>query len=393
MITCDDLMRAFQSKARGFIPFDAELLLFCEALSQALFKQSNHRENPDFVALGFWLRKSHLIQMQRLFLQKAGTLVPRGLVFHIPPGNIEVMLVYSWVTSLLLGNSNIVRIPGFKTARRDKLLSIIFNVLEEERFSAIKAMNFFIAYGHDDAVTSQICSEIDARVIWGGNETISKIREISLQPHAIDLPFPDRFSFSAVNAEVYLRGNQEQIAAQFFNDAYWFEQSACSSPRLIFWVGEKPMIEKASAIFYNGLQTDIIQRRYRISLGGVLLKKNTLFSQSLVLPVEKVAQYSNELSVLYLTHADERCRYHCGQGLFYHVPICDLNQIAAFTTHRDQTLTHCGFLDHELRNLAAVLNGKGITRMVPMGQALDFGPVWDGHDLFTALTQCDEIKI
>jgi hypothetical protein len=377
----------FERPRPSFTPFQAELLLFCESLSEMLFRLSDHKEEPDWIALAFWLRKGHLAQLQKRFQQKGSPRSPRGIVFHIPPANIDVMLVYSWICSLLVGNQNIIRIPSSRPARADRLLKIIFTLLEEQRFQAIREGNLFVDYGHDDQITRLISSQVDVRLIWGGDETISLIRNIPLQPDAIEIAFPDRFSYGAIDAESFLSSNVEQVVTNFFNDIYWFDQSACSSPRLLFWVGGVEQVAQASDLFYSRLQQLIRQRGYQVSLGGALLKKTYLYSQALDLPVEKVAQYSNELSVLYLTAADPHCRIHCGQGLLYHLSIASLDQIASFATHKDQTLVTHGFSPQQLMQLAKALNGKGITRMVTPGQALSFDPIWDGQDLFYALTQ------
>lgn len=348
-------------------PFQEEILLFCEALSQRLFQE---KQNPDYVALAFWLRRTHLYQLQQTFLQKLQ--IPRGVVFHIPPANIDVMLVYSWACSLLVGNCNIVRIP---TGRGEALLSLILPLLDQ--FPLLKERNQFLSYGHDEEMTRSICSKVDARVIWGGDETIKTLRQIPIPPHAVDVAFPDRFSFAVINAARYQKLNRELIANQFFNDMYWFDQSACSSPRLIFWLGEE-------GGFYETLQQTIEKRHYRVPLSGVLTKKSCLYERSLALPVEKVVEYSNELSVLYLKRADAGCRIHCGQGLLYHVPISSLEEIAAFTTNKDQTMTYCGFSVGEMQKLAPLLK---VTRIVPFGQALNFESVWDGQDLLSILTK------
>lgn len=392
MTPVETLQNFFAAPKNSYTPFHDDLMQFCEALSQTLFQQSNPKENPDHVALAFWLRKSHLAQMKKNFEQIDAIRVPRGLSFHIPPANIDVMLVYSWITSLLVGNSNVIRIPSSRTSDQDKLTGLIFNLLEQEQFSRIKAMNCFIHYGHEEAITALISQHADARIIWGGDDTIAKIRAIPLQAHAIDLAFPDRFSYGVIHAETCLHSDLQELATCVFNDIYWFDQSACSSPRMLFWVGSKETIETASTRFYEALQLVIQQRRYRLSLGGALLKKNFLFRQSLALPVTEVMQCSNELCIIKLIFANPLCREHCGQGLLYHIPITHLSEIAPFTTHKDQTLTTHGFSDKELRGLFSILNGKGITRIVPFGQALNFDPVWDGQDLFTLLTQQDQIQ-
>ena len=93
-------------------PFDPLILDFCDAFSQKLSQLESLRTFPDFAALAFWLRKGHLHELQKQFLQNSTPTTlrtPRGLVFHIPPANIDVMFIYSWITSLLVGNGNIIR--------------------------------------------------------------------------------------------------------------------------------------------------------------------------------------------------------------------------------------------------------------------------------------------
>lgn len=383
----------FAQDFHQFHPFHPVLIEFCEVLSEALFQIKPKKEYPDYIALAFWLRKSHLQQLQEDFKSKSSSdklLVPRGLVFHIPPANIDVMLVYSWICSLIMGNGNIIRLPSTKTPRAGKLIDTIQKVLCEERFRSIRQMTCFLRYGHEEAYTAWISLHVNSRIIWGGDETIANIRKIPLQPYAKDLAFPDRFSFGVIQADAYLKASQEDkatLAINSFNDIYWFDQSACSSPRLIFWVGDKHSIQDASKTFYKLLQKTIEQRHYEISFGGVLLKQTYMYDQALTLPIQSIDRLSNELCILVLDKTDPRCRFHCGQGILYDVPISNLEEMISFVTPHDQTLTTYGFSSEDLQKLALHLKGRGITRIVPFGQALNFDPVWDGQDIFAELTQ------
>jgi hypothetical protein len=55
--------------------------------------------------------------------------------------------------------------------------------------------------------------------------------------------------------------------------------------------------------------------------------------------------------------------------------------IVPLVRRRDQTLSQFGFTDSELAEFTVSLNGRGIDRIVPIGAALTFAPVWDGYDL------------
>jgi hypothetical protein len=76
-----------------------------------------------------------------------------------------------------------------------------------------------------------------------------------------------------------------------------------------------------------------------------------------------------------------------GGGLFYDVRVDALTELIEHVARRDQTLTHFGCEPAELRALAVALNGRGIDRIVPVGQALAFDRHWDGHDLPHSFTR------
>ena len=44
---------------------------------------------------------------------------PRGLVFHVPPANVDTIFVYSWALSALAGNPNVVRISSRSAGAAD----------------------------------------------------------------------------------------------------------------------------------------------------------------------------------------------------------------------------------------------------------------------------------
>ncbi|MEV4088519.1 gamma-glutamyl phosphate reductase, partial [Nonomuraea fuscirosea] len=64
-----------------------------------------------------------------------------------------------------------------------------------------------------------------------------------------------------------------------------------------------------------------------------------------------------------------------------------LGELASLVERRDQTMTHFGFGQAELEELAMGLAGRGVDRMVPVGSALSFHRVWDGVDLPAEFTR------
>ena len=77
----------------------------------------------------------------------------------------------------------------------------------------------------------------------------------------------------------------------------------------------------------------------------------------------------------------------CGGGLIRHARLDRLEELDGFATEADQTVTHFGLSRDELLKMAARLGMRGVDRIVPVGQALAFDVIWDGHDLLEDLVR------
>ena len=54
--------------------------------------------------------------------------------------------------------------------------------------------------------------------------------------------FNDKTSISIINLDEVLNLSQNKIkklCRNFFNDTYLFDQNACTSPKIIIWIGNK----------------------------------------------------------------------------------------------------------------------------------------------------------
>jgi CO dehydrogenase/acetyl-CoA synthase gamma subunit (corrinoid Fe-S protein) len=98
-------------------------------------------------------------------------------------------------------------------------------------------------------------------------------------------------------------------------------------------------------------------------------------------------EFGNELTVLDLETLDGFDRTHPGAGLFYAATVDRLEELASFVVRKDQTMTISGFDGVEVAELVRAVNGRGIDRIVPFGEALAFGRFWDGYDLLAELTR------
>jgi len=377
--------------ARGFPPFAPELRAFCSGLSGRLLSDAEARRHPELQVLGYWMRPAATTRLEasvRAGIPPHIQMMPRGLVFHVPPSNVDTLFIYSWLLSLLAGNRNIVRLSPRRSSQSEIILRLVADALAD--VPGLAATTMIVSYGHEVAVTAALSRACDMRVVWGGDRTIERLREVPLAPHAFEIAFADRFSFSALAAKPVLaltRKAHDQLAEQFFNDVYWFDQMGCASPHLIVWVGEAGDCMAAATPFYSRLAETATRKGYAPKAGTSAAKLAYAYGAAIDLPVTGVELFGSRLTVLNLSRLHDMREDVFGAGTLFAVSVPTLSEVAEFTVRKDQTLTHFGFSDAELIGLAHLLNGRGIDRIVPVGQALAFDRIWDGYDLISEFTR------
>lgn len=389
-----ELVDFCQSNFHHLPPFGPIQIEFCQALSNFFSKETD----PDITALGFWLRAAHIQELKADFtaVTKRGTLrTSRGLAFHITASNIDTLFVYSWMLSLLAGNGNVIRVPTKQSAAIDRILCITLGVLKQPKFAAIADSTCLLRYGHQPIITELLSTYSDIRIIWGSNESINTIRKIPLSPYSKEVVFPDRFSYTLIATDSYLRCDptEKQLVAQaFFRDAYGYDQHGCSSPRVLFWIGTPDQSKQAASEFTDYLQAECIRRGYRLPLSDYLKKLTVIYTLCSQLPIEEVQMISNEVSTVTLSDLPQSFRNHPGGGLFYHLLLNNIQELQRFVSKQDQTATHFGFDIPSILETASTLNGLGPSRFVPIGEALLFSNTWDGTDILQDLTRSIEIR-
>jgi hypothetical protein len=383
-------------KTRVLPPFSDILIDFVAQVSQSILKDPLFKQYPELIALAFWMRRSHILQLKKNFLdeQKEKVWLGRGVVFHLAPSNVDTIFVYSWFLSLLVGNSNIIRISDRENIQMELLLQVIVNVLQQAHFDEISHRTLIVRYGHQDDITTRLSSWADVRVIWGGDDTVKHIRSIPIKPTATELTFADKFSFALIKSDHLLKNQTlDTLIEKFYNDAFWFGQMACSSIRLIVWVGDHETNQKAQELFWEKLE-HYIRSNAPDDIGAAdivnkLVAEQSMAIESTVSIATSPSPYVNRIRIEDFNQIQENL--HCGTGLFYELETQNVHTLIQKTTRKHQTVAYYGFKKQELTEM--VTNGlpSGIDRIVPIGQALDFSFVWDGFDLFRSFSR--EIEI
>jgi hypothetical protein len=374
-------------------PFSDAALDFVETVSRTLLETPSAREHPDVVAFAFWARRRHMQSVARRFHDShAGDLrVPRGLVFHIAPSNVDTLFAYSWMVSMLCGNTNVVRLSTAAGSDAEVLLQAFGDALAHDRFCAIRDRIRIVEYEHDDAINLHWTQRCDTRVIWGGDATIAALRRLPLPPTSTELCFPDKASLAVIDAGGFLAladDVQRQQALLFRADVTGFQQRACSSPRLVAWVGARDEIESARERFWRAVEA--APGKPAESLAIADRSRRLLYVQEAAIAADAtlVGAPGDRFVRLWLTRFDVLPTLpFSGGGVVLECAIASLRDIEHRLDRRIQTVAVAGFAPGQVRSELAKMTLAGIDRVVPFGQALAFDETWDGVDLLEAFTR------
>jgi hypothetical protein len=360
-----------------------------DELSKAL--QDRAREFPDIAAFAFWCRKGS-IRALKTGLQESHRRLGRGLVFHVAPSNVPINFAFSYAFGLIAGNANLVRLPSEEFPQAEAVCQALRKIFENERFAGIRDQTAFVRYPHDDAITTRFSLASQARVIWGGDETVRRIRSFPSQERTVDIAFADRYSFCALDAPSVAALDEaglKALAAAFYNDCYLMDQGACSSPHLIIWQGSGAA--GARVRFWDAVAREV-GRRGELSPIQVVSKYARLCENLMngapgqTVLAENPSVYRVALSAL--PSDVDRLRGQC--GLFYEVEtesVIGGGVLDEIVNAKYQTLTYFGIDPNALGDEVVKRRLLGIDRIVPVGKALEIGVYWDGFDVVRGLSR------
>ena len=376
----------FNLKDGPYDVFDQNIILLLNEISKEILNNSEYKKFPDLISFGFWCRANNIrtiINNYSFFKNRMG----RGTVLHIAPSNVPTNFAYSMVFGLLSGNNNIIRLPS-KNFLQVKILCDILKKLSKKKIYK-KSFNrlLLIKYENSDLISSELSKNVEARIIWGGDNTVNKFKTFKTKPRCIDLAFANRYSISLIDSNRLAQLNSKDLAIlakKFYNDTYTMDQFGCSSPNSVFWLGKNNIAKKK---FWFVL-SKIVNKEYDLDLSGANKKISNLMNYTLGKNKKIKANMQNfNLITLKSKELNFDNFENVNFGTFLEFNLKDINHLKKYTSEKLQTITYYGTDFKSIKNFIIKNRIKGIDRIVPIGRAFDLTPEWDGIDIISTLSR------
>lgn len=367
--------------------FDKEVCSFLDLLASEIRKDTEARQFPDIMTFGFFCRKANISKLKTDY--EDSLRIGRGFSFHVAPSNVPINLAYTLVAGLLSGNACVAR-----ASSKDFLQTAVLCRLLEQTADKMKGdVGKYIAivrYRRNKEINDYFSGLSNIRVIWGGDHTVKEIRKSEISARCVEITFADRYSICVLYAHEVLRvSNWEAAAQNFYNDTYLYDQNACSSPRLLYWIGSEEEAEEARQLFWNKVH-EYVAPRYLIEPITAVDKLAEDCRLAIELDHVQLEKGKDNLfhRIRLNTLGDQDItKYRCPGGSFLEYQSESIDDLKKVINAKYQTLSYLGANGKTLARWAADQGLQGIDRVVPMGRTAEFTLTWDGYDLIDSMSR------
>jgi hypothetical protein len=312
---------------------------------------------------------------------------PVGVVGHWPAGNIEIQPVLSLACSLLGGNKGLVRVPS----RCIKATScIVEKLFQADKGGLLEGRIAFMSFDHGlRPLHEAMAHNVDGAMIWGGDQAVLESRSLPFPHWARLAVFGPRISVAIMDKGAWSSPESRKAWCQrLARDVWQFEQQACSSPQTLFVEGDsgtdmKVLIQSLVKAFEDenrahprtaidpGLTSSILRRRADWLMGDAKHKASFPNSPDWTILYGKGVDIPNPVQ---------------GKTLF----VLETDNLSAAVERLDGNVQTLGLGMTDRDQEAAIAEqaaGRGVDRVVKLGQMHTFASPWDGRDLIRPMVR------
>ena len=363
--------------------FNISVKKFFDELSDLIFKNQQIKEYPDLATFGFFCRKANVKLLERRYLNFLENRYGRGLILHFTASNVPLNFAYSLFFGLITGNANVIRLSKNNHEQTKILIKIINKLLKKKKFFRLRKKVNLIRYEKSEQITKHLSSTCDVRIIWGGDNSINQIRKYPLSPNAFDVTFSDKFSICIISAKNYLNSKLFNKEAEFFyNDTLFFDQNACTSPKIVIWHGDNKDINLAKNKFWKEFEKIIKKKNYKIFENWNYEKFYNETNAIINLDIKANKTNNSIIKRIQLKKITQEINsYFSPGGLFFEFDFKKFSEIKKIFSSKVQTLTYIGFDPYFLKKKLDLDKLNSVDRIVPNGKSSEISLEWDGYDI------------
>lgn len=393
------------------MPIEAIVELF-DKLSKSFITNPDLREIDGANYLSLWLKRKNLTDIISLNLSNSKYLneftelkdnqfmkaQPRGLVCHWIAGNVPTLGIFSLVQSILCKNANLVKVP------RPAVETMLIVLKELDKVEAecdgkiykgsviVNATSVIYISRYDTEANRQLSLCADAKVFWGGKQAIEAIKALPTQEHCEDMIFGPKYSFGIFDREFLEAAEVEKNLRNAMTDIIIFDQSACSSPQVLFFEKNKKLqlkkiaemlakeFEEASKKFPKGDMEAYTTARIINARGEYLLDENKDVVSSK--GADWTILVNNEISL------EEPIQ----SRTIFVKEIDDLSQIVPLITRKIQTVGIAIKDVERTKDFCDKITQRGAARCIRFGSMNHYESPWDGMLVLSRLCRFVTIK-
>lgn len=367
--------------------FAEDTLEFLREIARQI--RNRKEKTSDLAAFGFWCGRINATIQKTATYEKTVNIeetvtiqekrMGRGVSLHFAASNMPMLFAYSMAAALLAGNCVIMRLSDRETEQEQILLEILKQIMDKHPMW--KKRMVLLRYEHNSRMNNYLSALCDVRIIWGRDSTVEELKKSPLTEGAVDVTFTDRGSAAVFDAESILRREDLYVDVMgFYNDTYAYDQNACSSPSIIYWIGEEKKVVCAKRRFWNEMET-FLKERYLLPEVLAVKKWENALAMAASIPQVKILHQDNRIIRIELPKLTEQCwDYRTAGGFFMEASGENLQGLLPILTDKCQTITVLGYEKEKVASLGAL-------RVTENGHALDFSLEWDGVDLISAMSQ------
>lgn len=341
--------------------------------------------------------KSYLNEFVHIENEKFIKAQGRGVACHWIAGNVPTLGFYSIFQSVIAKNSNIIRVPKQSIDLVLKLLKLMDNIeinyMSKTYFSRDILKNISLIYfdSNDRVLNEQMSIRADARIIWGGEDAVNSINTLPKKTTCKDLIFGPKYSFAIFDKSVIESSECEAAMDKFVMDVAIFNQSACSSPQVLFIEkSEVPLYEVIGKLSNAFEKLD--KRNKNIldeSTAAKIINKRGFYSLSL----DKDLYCSKGLNYTILVNNEISLEEPIGGRCLFVKEIDNMFDVKNLITRRVQTIGVACKDKKKILDFSNIVTERGVDRVVSVGLMNIYDYPWDGFFMINELVRWCSVNL